>query len=512
MLRRKTIIYLIISIFISIYVAFLLLDLDYMAIQWDETPHLYGGLLLSRGNFQEYIREGSFYPPLLDVVIALYFKVLGSSLFSARLVSIAFGVLSVLCVFVFTYHFYGEKNALLSSILLASMPGFIYLCRIALIEAMLIFFFSFSLILFFFWVRTNDERMLFFSSVTLGLAFIAKYQALVAGIIMLVSIFFLCRKNVPTRLVKFLVVFIIAGAIIILPWFFVTYSSGMFGTWLYVLKEGSEERLMYSTRFSPLIFYLIEMTYPYMDIHPISLPVYVFALLGLCLWLWRRRPQDKFSLVWFFVVYSFFTLIPNKNWRFVVLLFPVLAISASDCILFFWDKAKQSFKKNISKIVAIFFIFLLAFLLIYSSNDAYYWIKKDQVHIPVDEASQYLTERLTSNETIAVLCASNLFNTKVMKFYLDMYGFPDQRLWQYPEKAVDAYTLLFNETTLIEHSEALHVKYLLLYEYGNITFFQSEWRAHNLLETLLNTDRFIVEEELGNFPRRIFIMRFLSTS
>jgi len=248
---------------------------------WDEMPHLNGGILLSRGNFHGYIKQGSIYPPLFDVVIALYFKFFGLSLFSARLVSVTFGVLSVLCVFVFTYHFYGEKNALLSSILLASMPGFVWLCRVALIETMLIFFFSSSMLLFFFWVRTNNDKILFFTSVTLSLAFLVKYQALVAGIIMLVSMIFLFRKHVLTRLVKFLCVSIIIGIIVLVP-FFVIYGSGIFNTWLYILKEGSKERLAYSIRFFFPIFYLIEMTYPYSDIHPIFFPIYIFHRISFC--------------------------------------------------------------------------------------------------------------------------------------------------------------------------------------------------------------------------------------
>jgi len=216
--------------------------------------------------------------------------------------------------------------------------------------------------------------------------------------------------------------------------------------------------------------------------------------------------------MWFFVAYFFFTLIPNKNWRYIMIVFPVLAISASDFILFLWDKAKQKLKKNLGKIVSVFFIVLLVFLIIYSSHDAYYWIKNDTVHIPVAEATQYVNNRLTSNETVMVLCPSGLFSVGVVRFYLDIPDFTGEKLWQYPEKAVDAYTPLFNETTLIERCKALHVKYLLSYEYGDLAFFQSELRSEDVLETMLDTDRFVVEMEFGTFPHRIFILQFLSNS
>jgi len=490
-----------------------------MTIQWDETPHIYGGLLLSRGHFQEYTRAGSFYPPLFDIMIAFYFKILSSSVFSARLVAVTFGVLSVWGVFEFAYRFYGPRNALLSSVLLASMPGFIWLCRIALIETMLIFFFSISLFLFFSWMHTKNDKMLLLSGIALGLGFLAKYQALVGGIVMFVSVFFLWREHILARLGKFSLILIIAGTII-LPWIFFTYqqyASDTLGTWLYVLQVGSEEKLVYSTRFPIPIFYLIEITYPYPDVHPISLPIYIFALLGIGIWVFRRRLEDKFSLIWFFVVYSVFTAITNKHWRYVTPVFPILAISASDFILFIWDKAKNCLrarqislhKKAIVKVATAIFVFLVVTSVLYSSRDAYSWVEKDHIGVPVKEASQYVANRSTLNETIVVLCTSNLFNVNIMKFWLQIYG-PNQRpLWGYPEKPVDVYIPIFNVTELIERCEALNAKYLLLYEYGYLPFFKSEMTFHDVFVMLLSTDRFVYEEvEFGEPHRRIFVISF----
>lgn len=505
---RKQYFLLIIILFVLIYAAFLSLSLDWRAVLWDEAPHLNGGILLSRGDLYGYIQKsGSFYPPLFDGVIALYFKVLGLSLFSARLVSVTFGVLSVLSVFIFAYHFYGKKNAVLSSVLLASMPGFVWLCRVAMIETALIFFFSTSLFLFFFWAHTNNVKMLFFAGLTLSLAFIVKYQALVAGIIMLLSFVLLFRKKVSTRLVKFLVISIILGLIISAP-FIVLFGSEAFESWSYVVMKGSEERFEYSNRFFLPIFYLIEMTYPYNSIHPISLPVYILGLLGLILWSWKRKPQDKFLLMWFLVVYLFFTFIPNKNWRYVAIVFPILAISASNFILFIWDKAKKKVSKNFGKIISVFFIVLSVFLLIYSANDAYYWINNDTVHIPVAEASQHIESRLTDDEAIMVLCPSGLFSVYVVRFYFGMNDFADEKLWDYPEEPVDVYKTLFNETELIEYCEILNIKYLMLYEYGDMKFFQSEMTSNNILEIIINTGSFSVEKEFGSYPHRIYILQF----
>ncbi|MEJ2241267.1 MAG: hypothetical protein P8Y18_03885 [Candidatus Bathyarchaeota archaeon] len=165
-------------------------------------------------------------------------------------------------------------------------------------------------------------------------------------------------------------------------------------------------------------------------------------------------------------------------------------------------------RKKFGKIVSGFFIILSVFLLIYSANDAYYWIQKDTVHIPVAEASQYIESRLTDDESIMVLCPSGLFSVYVVKFYFDMNDFTEEKLWEYPEKPVDVYKTFFNETELIENCEILHVKYLMLYEYGDMKFFESELTSNNILEIILDTGSFSIEKEIGSFPHRIFILRF----
>ncbi|MCW4031132.1 MAG: glycosyltransferase family 39 protein [Candidatus Bathyarchaeota archaeon] len=505
-------------IFLIAYSTLLMLSFDYAAIQWDETPHLVGGLLLSRGEIQEYAQRYLYYPPLFDATTALYYLIFGASVFTVRLVALSFGMLSVWVVFEFANRFYGPKTALLSSVLLASMPGFIFLCRLAFIETMLLFFFSISIFLFFSWMRTNNNKLLLLSGVTLGLGFIAKYQVLVAGIVILVSLLLMHREPLLTKIGKFLAIAIIAVAVV-LPVIVGIYQQHFLenlGEWFYAIQIGNEARTSYSERFFFPIFYLIEMTYPYVHIHPISLPLYILSLFGLGFLFWRRRREDKFSLIWFFVVYGAFTLIPNKSWRYVIPAFPILAVSASEFILFIWNRLKQGltlsetklFRMSISKIAAILFLLLLGVSFVYSWWDAYCWVEFDRAYIPIEEAAQYVIENSTSNETTVVLFTANFFSTEMVKFYLDLNDSGERELWPYPEKPADAYKPDFNLTFLIERCEASNVKLLLLYEHGNIEFYESHLRSHDVLGTMVDTDKFVFEKEIGTFPRRIFVLRF----
>jgi len=517
------------AIFLLVYAALLLINLDYPAIQWDETPHMHGGLLLSRGQFQEYIQTGAFYPPAFDVVTSLFFKILGASVFSARLVTVAFSILSVWAVFELTHKLYGQRTALLASVLLASMPGFVWLSRMALLETMLLFFFLISLLLFFSWMHTNNNKALFLSGLTLGLGVLVKYQALVGGIIMLVTLLFMGKQRIITKLGKFSFIVLIAAAVF-LPWFFLTYqqyASGTLETWFYSAQVGNDKRLAYSTRFPSPIFYLIEMVWPYPHVHPISIFVYIFSLFGLGFLLKRRKQEDKFLLIGFFVVYSVFTLITSKDWRYITLVFPILAVSGSEFILSLWDKAVErlrlshtSFRtKKFTKIAATVLILLASGSVIYSSWEAYVWIESDQTPVPIGDACRYVAENSALNETAVALFTSNVFSLDMMKFYLETYDSGQRDLLQYPEKPADVYAsvpterlLFLGLNVLVKRLEALNAKYMLLVESGNELYFNSTLRSSDVLESMLYTERFVLEQEFGSFPRRVFILRFVSSS
>ena len=489
-------------VFIVVFAAFLLLNLGYMSLQWDEMPHMYGGLLLSRGQTNEYLTIYGYYPPFYDLITTGCFQLFGVSAASGRLAAVMFSLLSIWIVFEFARRAYEPKIALLSSVLLGTMPGFFWLSRVAMLETMLIFFFSLTLFFFFTWLSNKKDRTLILSGLAMGVGFLAKYQILVAGIVMIAGILLLGRDKLRWRFSKFLLVPLIA-ALVVVPWLVVLFQSGglnNFGKLLYTISGGQEERLEYSARFPLPVFYLIEMTWPYPDIpvHPVSLLIYILGLLGLCLWAWRRKPADKFFLAWFALVYVFFTLLPNKQWRYVTPLFPVLAISASSFVFFVYGKLSAAWKskqlslsnRRVRRVAAALFIVLAASAVFYSSYDAYQMTARDQIHIPLEETANYLAGHLNQNESAVIVCAFNLLNQDMLRFYLPANMSPYQ-IWQYPELAVDAFTPNFNITEFISLCEQRNVKYLILYDYGADTpFFNTTLTYSNVTQLIYATGKF----------------------
>ncbi len=501
------------------YAAFLLLDLGYMTIQWDEMPHLYGSLLLNNGHFQGYVATYGYYPPLYDIMTTGFFKLLGASAFSGRLTAVAFSLLSIWIVFEFANRTYGPKTALIAGIVLGVTPGFFWLSRVAMLETALIFFFSLALFFFFSWLRLGVNKTLILCGIAVGVGFLAKYQILVAGLVMLAALVLLNRDRLKAKSPKFLLLPIIA-ILVVVPWILVLYQiNGLdkLGELLYVIQEGGQDRAIYSTRFFQPIFYLVEMTWPYSDVHPVSLPLYILGLTGLGLWAYRRKTEDKFFLVWFFVVYVFFTLIPNRQWRYVTPLFPVLAISAASLLVFSYSKVKDALKsrpldlkrKYLKKILAASIGILALTTLAYSSYQAYQMVARDQIHLPTEEAVNYVGNQMKQNESIMVVCAFNFFNKDMVKFYLHINETTQNQVLQYPEMPVDAFTPNFNTTELITICEEQKVRYAFLPEYGGQTpYFGSNMTAMTVYEELNDSGRFSYEYRVGDFPRTITIFSF----
>jgi 4-amino-4-deoxy-L-arabinose transferase-like glycosyltransferase len=514
-------------IFLAFYAVCLLFNLSKSAVQWDEINHLNGGSFLLRGEYSTYMSLNSFYPPMFDVVTMAFFQVLGISLFTGRLVAVVFSLLTIWIVYEFANKMFNPKVALLSSVLLAVMPGYFWLSRMAMIETMLVFLFTLALLFFFLWIKDRRNLWLVLAGVALGLGFLTKYQMIIAGAVMVVSMLFLARDRLKTHLSRTAVIAITVTAVAV-PWILIayqTYASNMIGEWLYALQMGNPEKSVYSTRFSvPVsftVFYFIEMVWPYPNVHPVSLLLYAVSLAGLGFLAWRRKPEDKYLLIWFAMVFVFFTLIPNKHWRYVLPLFPVLAISAANLIMFSYQKIQATWKdssisvnkKTIIKLAAAAFTVFLAAGLFFSVSDAHSWVAKDELVIPIEQATNYAANKMTGNESLMLVCPFNLFSQDMFRFYL--WANSSKRannVYQYPEQPVDTYQPNFNITEFVNLCEEKNVKYIVLYDYGKDSpFYNSTLTFSNVTTMIYHTQRFgdpTDQPFFGDMPHRLFLVPF----
>ncbi|NLE04220.1 MAG: hypothetical protein GX638_05380, partial [Crenarchaeota archaeon] len=470
--------------FVMVYVGFLLIELGYKSILWDESVHFIGGLLLSRGDIWQWIWTNSFYPPVFDSITAFYFLINGSaSVFAARLVAVTFAALSAFVIYFIAEKMYGPKTAIISAIFFGVMPGIVWASRMAMIETLLIFVFSLLILFFYKWLGSDREkdRIIFTAIIVIGVAI--KYQMLVlAPIIVIAGMIFWKREFLKKEAIsyfiaprlKFTIILISIAAIVSAA----ILLSGILDIWFFAIQTGTQDKAAYSIRYPQPIYYFFEMTWISSEIHPISPLLYGVGLAGLGLFAFRQKKEDKLLLLWFIVVYLVFTIIPNREWRYVTTLFPVLAISAANALTTgacelqkIWQIVKNSStRKVLAKIGAVFLIALTIGGVALSCVDSYNWISSDHTNIPTDQAVNYLEPKLCENQTVMVACPLNQFNSYMVWFYLNQKTpHPSNNVTQYPKLAVDAYTPDFNISECIYICEQNNTKFVLLYEHAEAT-------------------------------------------
>jgi 4-amino-4-deoxy-L-arabinose transferase-like glycosyltransferase len=505
-------------LFAIAYALTLMLTLLVLPLNWDEMVHLNAALNINGGFFDRYL-SAAFYPPLFDAAVATSFNLFGISLFSARLVAAVFSVLTLWMVFELAKILFDGKTAFLSALLLGLMPGYFWLSRLALIEMMLMFFFMLGLLLFLKWRKTGRDRYMLLCGVAIGLGILSKYQVAIAGVIILVAMLFLERGRLRPAMSRFGLV-VAGAAAVVVPWIAIAtrlYGEKIVSNWLYALNIGNPLRSVYSSRYPAPIFYLIDVVWPYGAVHPISMLIYGLCLVGLVYLLWRHRASDKFVLIWFVVIYVFFTVITNKEWRYVLALFPALAIGASVFVMQLLSKLDgikkiRVDKAKAAKTASVVLIATVAGAAAYSIYDAYTINSYFSFSIPVEPATVYALDHLQGSGSIMVICAFDYFSADMVRFYLIKNGDTTTQVYQYPELPVDTYTPYFNITEFIADCRENNVQYVLTYEYGaTVPYYNTTLTLQDVYRQLYESGNFThisSESTFGENPRRIFIIEF----
>jgi hypothetical protein len=145
--------------------------------------------------------------------------------------------------------------------------------------------------------------------------------------------------------------------------------------------------------------------------------------------------------------------------------------------------------------------------------DSFSWVAKDQIQVPIGEATYYAADFLDFNESIAILAPFNLFSQDMVKFFLDIKTAKNNTVWQYPELPVDTYTPKFNITKFIELCEQRNTKFIFFYEHGEtIPFFNTTLSLLEIKNQIALSGRFTLLEGSTYFgvpPNTVYVSTFL---
>ena len=158
------------------------------------------------------------------------------------------------------------------------------------------------------------------------------------------------------------------------------------------------------------------------------------------------------------------------------------------CGLAFWASQPQQPPRQAGCSSAL--IVFATSAVIYSSYDAYQMTARDQIHIPIDEAADYLASHMSLNESAVIVCAFNLLNQDMLRFYLPANMSKDQS-WQYPDLPVDSFTPNFNITEFVSLCQQRNVKYIILFDFGPYMQFFNSTLDYTQVKTMISQYRTI---------------------
>ncbi|MDY6854094.1 MAG: glycosyltransferase family 39 protein [Thermodesulfobacteriota bacterium] len=166
--------------------------------------------------------QALYIAPLFSIIEYSVFKILGVSIFSARLAPAITGSLSIIVFYMLLRRFWNKEKSVLASLFLGLSAIHIYYSRMAFIETTIILFLLLSL---FFWVKGNDHWIWSVSSgVYIGMALITKITAVFFFPIFIIlwSMEFVRKEFI----LKKSILFAIGASIVVLPYliFFVLFS------------------------------------------------------------------------------------------------------------------------------------------------------------------------------------------------------------------------------------------------------------------------------------------------
>jgi len=293
--------------------------------------------------------------PLLHQFLLALIYLAGVTDLTARLLSVAIGLATIVVVYLLGRLLYGPRAGFLAALFMALMPYHVMVSRQVLLDGTLVFCATLTLYLLANYAQTGRSIWLLGAGVGLGLTFLAKET----GIILLGAVFaFLAlspeiRMRLPQlglSLGLMLVVMLPFPASLLISGRSVAGQSYL--VWQ-LLRRPNHPWDFYATHVPQVIGYL----------------VIILALLGL--WLARRDRswRERLLLLWIVVPILFFQLWPTKGFQYLLPIAPALSILAARTLASLSAAASSSAQRSsaVSRMLTVVLTVVVALTLTASS-------------------------------------------------------------------------------------------------------------------------------------------------
>ena len=278
---------------------------------------LYAGQAAGLAGYKDYSRyfapvsRGSTNFLIFQSIMAVAFSIFGVNDILARIVSVTFGVGTVIVVYLIAVTLFDKTVAALSSIILAMSGYHVILSRMALIDSTSVFFFFLCLFFFAKYLRFSNPKNVYLSLLFATLSTLTKVTSVV--IFVVIAILLLARPSnkmtmprIRRALTMLLPFAVLAGSYLLVNW-----GAATFGAEWQFTRVGNP---IGDGAFSPpKSDYYIRQIIAYQG--------YVFPLLVVAATVyssWKRGPGDHLILASAIIPLAFFEFYPLKGFQFIL--------------------------------------------------------------------------------------------------------------------------------------------------------------------------------------------------
>lgn len=268
-------------------------------------------------NYKKWDWLANQHPPLAPILFGQFLRLFGQSLTTARLLSVFISLGTGLLTYLIGSELYDRKTGVVSACFLFTFPLIMRLGGTAMVEPMLIFFFTLAIYLALLLTRQQSWFYLLGIGFVVGLGMLTKYTMVLVLPILVAIILLLGQKK---QIMQLLVVLAVTILVIALSWYLLASQINVFQRQMetvlnyagLVLNNNYGRKLLFETMSNRL---------------PSALGLYNFPLLALGgLWLLLRRTRADWVLLCWLTAVWLPLVVTLPDHRYFMASFPALAI------------------------------------------------------------------------------------------------------------------------------------------------------------------------------------------
>lgn len=304
--------------------------LDKSPLAWDQAGHMLISLNfldffkgISQVNF---FQISDYYPPLVHIIAAVVMIFTGPVLLVGPLVVTGFFLMAISFLYLYTKEvFNDEKVAIFSAYFFSFLPAVYGASRSFLLEIPLIALILGSLYFLEKSTKFSNFKSSLFATITLSFALLTKWVAIVYLLIpVITSLKLSWRKNLS----------LLFGAILIsLPWYLINFTNILNRAKVSLLAEPADPQVLFSLQ--NFIYYLQVLT----NFHLTWLGM-ILLLLAIPALYFSKKEKGILITTFIISVYLIFTLIPNKDPRYILPILPFVSVAIAYFLVKIIDKNK----------------------------------------------------------------------------------------------------------------------------------------------------------------------------